>query len=195
MGGGGGRGREVVEREVAVGDGVDRVRGDLAEAQLACDLAAVGVEVDPRERPRAEGKTPGLVLGEGKARAVAREHPEVGQQVVTQIHRLRALQVGVAGQVGVTGLRRAALQRPLELDQESGHQREVLTGVQPERRRHLVVAASARVKLGTDITCELAHATLDRCMYVLVAWLKLEDCRREFVSRAAERLDQLIYFL
>ena len=69
---------------------------DLAEAQLRGDLAAVGVEVDARERARAERQPPGLALGEREARAVAREHPEVGEQVMAQIHRLRALQVRVA---------------------------------------------------------------------------------------------------
>ena len=57
---------------------------DLAEAELRGDLPAVGVEVDARERARAERQAAGLVLGEGKARAVAREHPEVGEQVMAR---------------------------------------------------------------------------------------------------------------
>ena len=80
---------------------------------------AVGVEVDPRERARAERQPPGLVLGEGKARAVASEHPEVGEQMVAQIDRLRALQMGVARQ------------RPVEVLLRTGQHR----GHQPRDRR------------------------------------------------------------
>ena len=69
-----------------------------AETQLPGDLSAIGVEVDARERARAERQAPGLVLGERKARAVAREHPEVGEQVMAQVDGLGALQVGVARQ-------------------------------------------------------------------------------------------------
>ncbi len=102
---------EVVEDEVPPGDRVDRVRGDLAEAELARDRTAVGVEVDPRQRARAERQAPGLALGEGEARAVAREHPEVGQQMVAEIDRLGALQVGVAGHRPVEVLLGARQQR------------------------------------------------------------------------------------
>ena len=52
--------REVVEHEVAPGDGVDRVRRDLLEAEPLGEQLAVGVEVDARQRARAERQPPGL---------------------------------------------------------------------------------------------------------------------------------------
>ena len=60
-------------------------------------MPPVGVEVHAGERARAERQTRGLALGEGEARAVAGEHPEVREQVVAEVHGLSALQVGVAG--------------------------------------------------------------------------------------------------
>ena len=98
VGGAGRGGVQVVQREVAVGDGVDRVGHDVVEAELAGDHAAVGVEVDARQRAGAERQAPGLLEREGEALAVAGEHPEVGEQVVAEVDRLGALQVGVAGQ-------------------------------------------------------------------------------------------------
>ena len=57
---------------------------------------AVGVEVDARECPGAERQRPGSGRDRAEPFAVAHEHPDVGQQVMAEIHRLRALQVGVA---------------------------------------------------------------------------------------------------
>ena len=59
--GGAGRGRvQVVEHEVPSGDRVDRVGRDLREPELAREHPPVGVEADPRQRPRAERQARGL---------------------------------------------------------------------------------------------------------------------------------------
>ena len=60
-------------------------------------MPAVGVEVDARERARAERQLAGRGLDGGEALAVAREHPEVREQVMAEVDRLGALQVRVAG--------------------------------------------------------------------------------------------------
>ena len=90
------RGADPVEDEVAVGDGVERVRRDAVEAELGGDHPAVGVEVHAGERARAERQVRDLRPGEAEALAVALEHPDVREQVVPEVDRLRALQVRVA---------------------------------------------------------------------------------------------------
>ena len=97
VGGAGGGSGQVVEHEVAPGDGVDRVGRHVLEAELAREHAPVGVEVDAGERAGAERQRPGRALGEGEARAVALEHPEVREQMVAEVDGLGALQVRVAG--------------------------------------------------------------------------------------------------
>ena len=111
MRGAGGSGSEVVKREVAVGDSVDRVRHGLVEAELARDELPVGVEVHARQRPGAKRQARALALGEGKALAVARQHPEVGEQMVAEVDGLGALQMGVAGHSPVDVLLGALDQR------------------------------------------------------------------------------------
>ena len=144
-----GGGRQEVEHEVAVGDSVDRVRDHAREAELGGHQLPVGREVHARQRARAQRQLAGQPSTTSK-RAVAPEHPEVRQQVVRQIHRLRPLQVGVAGH------------RPVEvrLGDAHEHRLEVLQrldrpqGVRAGEHRHvggdLVVARAGGVELAAD---------------------------------------------
>ena len=87
-----GRGRvQVVEDEVPSRDRVDRVGGNARKTELVRHLAPIGVEVHTGERPRAERQRSRLRLGEVEASPIAREHPEVREQMMTQIHGLGAL--------------------------------------------------------------------------------------------------------
>ncbi len=64
--------REVVEHEVAPGDGVDRVRRDLVEARARARAARRSVsKLTPASAPAPSGSRPACALGEGEALAVA----------------------------------------------------------------------------------------------------------------------------
>ena len=129
------RGAQVVQDEVAVGDRVDRVGRDALEAELGRHGAAIGGEVDPRQRPGAERQRRRLLGGEAQPRAVALEHPHVGEQVVAEVDRLGALQV------------RVARQRPVEVAlggvDERRHER--------RRRRRRPPVRASRVKSATSV--------------------------------------------
>src|SRR6202171_553714 len=54
----------------------------------------------PASAPAPSGSCPAACSAKGKrgeARAVARDHPEVGKQMMAEVHGLRTLQMGVAG--------------------------------------------------------------------------------------------------
>ena len=94
-----GGGAEVVQDEVAVGDGVDRVRRDAGEAERLGDHAAVGVEVHAGQRAGAERQPRRSASAAKRSASRSRvEHPDVREQVVREVDGLRALQVRVAGQ-------------------------------------------------------------------------------------------------
>ena len=88
-------GGEIVEREVAIGDGVDRVRRRRREPELACHELAVDIEIDAGERACPE-RHHRASLGHGpEAGAIAQEHPHVSEQVMAEIDGLRALEVRI----------------------------------------------------------------------------------------------------
>ncbi len=144
------------------------------EAQLARDRPAVGVEVDPRQGAGAERQHAGLALGEGEALTVAREHPEVGEQVMGEIDRLRALQMGVAGHGPVQVLLRARQQDPHQLADRDLRGGRALARVHGEIGHHLVVARARGVQPPAHGPCDLGQAALDGHVDVLVPGRELE---------------------
>ena len=170
----GGGGGQVVEDEVAVGGAVDRVVGDVLEAEVGGDGVAVDLPVDPGQGAGAERHHAGAVERELEAEDVAGKHPEIGQQVVAEVDGLGALEVGVAGHRPVLvrlGQRQQALhRRPAELDR--------LQRVDLDHHRHvggdLVVAGAAGVELAGQRPDLLAEQALDRHVDVLVGVLEGE---------------------
>src|SRR5262249_55329927 len=105
------RGRDELDREVPVTDGVQAVAGHAAEAELLGDRGAVDGEGRRRERARAERRLVGSLGRVDDPAAVALEHVHVGQEVVRQPDRLRPLQVRVPGRQRVDVLARLLEQR------------------------------------------------------------------------------------
>ena len=154
--------------EVPARDGVDRVRGHLVEAERGSHLPAVGVEVDARQGARAERQPPALALGEAEARTVAGEHPEVGQEMVSEVHRLRTLKMRVAGHRPVDVLLGPAEQHPHQRLHGALGARRALTRVHREVCDDLVVARAGGVQPPADGPDDLCQAPLDRHVDVLV---------------------------
>ncbi len=159
---------EKVQREVAVGDGVDRVRGHAVEPQLGGDHAAVGVEVDSGQGACAERQLRRRLEHGLESTDVTRDHPEVGQQMVRQVHRLRALQMRVSGQRPVEmrlgDVDQHAAQGVQSLDHPFGR----CPREHGEVGDHLVVARPRGMELAARRPDDLRHAALHRHVDVLV---------------------------
>ena len=87
--------------EIAIGDGIERVFADAVEAELARDEFAVDRIAGAGQRGGAQRQAVDAAAAVGHALGVARQHFEVGQQMVAEGDRLRDLQVGEAGHDGV----------------------------------------------------------------------------------------------
>ena len=195
VGGAGGGRVQVVEREVAVGHRVDRVGQDVVKAELAGDRAPVGVEVDACQRAGPERQAPGLFEREGEALAVALEHPEVGEQVVAEVHRLRALGVGVAGQRPVDVLLGAGEQRAHQLPARVVRRARLRAHEHRDVGRDLVVARARGVQLAADRPGELGDAPLDRRVDVFVGVFEGEHPERQLGLGLFDGFDQVVAVL
>ena len=146
---------EIVEREVAVGDGVERVPHRVGRRGQRQRRA--------RERARAERRRRRLRGREREPRAVALEHLRPREQMVSERHRLRALQMRVARHRRVRLLARALEDRVRERDERRVRLRTRVRDVEPERGGDLVVARAA----GVDLPPHLAELGLDVRVHVL----------------------------
>ncbi len=88
---------EIVEREVAVADGVEAVCRDAREAEIARDSFAIDTEAVAGERAGAHRASVGAVGGMLKARYVARKSFGVREQKMREQDRLSVLHVRHAG--------------------------------------------------------------------------------------------------
>ena len=150
------RGVEVVEREVAIGDRVDRV----------AHLTWRGRELERRsgERARTERALRSGLGSRREARAVAVEHLDPGEEVVAEGDRLRTLEVRVAGHHRLRlGLREREDDERERVDRLA-RLRAGVEHVQAERGCDLVVARAT----GVDLAPDVAEQPLDRRVHVLV---------------------------
>jgi len=87
--------------EVAVGHCVEGIFADAVEAEFLRHHLAVDGERGARQRSGAQRQPVESFAAVGEALGVAREHFDIGQQVVGKGHRLCHLQVGESGHHGV----------------------------------------------------------------------------------------------
>ena len=104
-------GRSELDREVAIGNRVERVRAQRLEAELAGDPLAVDRERRSGERRAAERQAVDAPADIRQPLEVPRQHRVVRHQVMAERHRLRDLQVREARHDRVAVLVRQVEQR------------------------------------------------------------------------------------
>jgi hypothetical protein len=97
----------------------------------------------------------------------------MGEQVMTDGHRLRALQVGVAGHHPTRVLSSLGGERVDDVGDGGDEVRGRETAVQAQVQRDLVVARASRMQSGSS-GCDLGQPAFDGCVDVLVCVAELE---------------------
>ena len=106
--------------EVTIAHGVERVLEARREAEVLGDAVGVEGERGPGERASAERGDVHPHEGVEHPVKVPGERPGVGEEMVREEHRLRALQVRVARQVQVARLARPAEKHLLQPEHIAG---------------------------------------------------------------------------
>ncbi len=177
--------------EVAVGHRVERVVEPAGEAEVGGGGVGIEREARPRERAGAERRDVGPGERVAPALDVAAEGPEVGEEVVREQHRLRALEVRVAGEVDVVGGIRARHEHLLQPVHVGGDVGALAPEEQAQRGGDLVVAAATGVELRPRGPRQLGDPALDGGVDVLVGRRELERAVEQLGPDAVERGDDL----
>ena len=133
-------------------DGVERVRGHAVEAELASRGLAIERVAGPGERPGAERRDVRPAAAVGQPPAVALEHLDVGEQVVSEQDRLGRLEMGRPGQDRVTVALGQSNERPFEPDDRVVELVDRPPQPEAEVGRDLVVPRPAGVELAGERT-------------------------------------------
>ena len=154
-------GREEFEREVAVGDAVERVGGGAVEAQGAGRHVAVDGEGGSGEGGGPQGAFVHAVAGVGKARAVARQHLDIGQHVVAPGDGLGHLQMGEAGHDPVGALFGLSEEGPHQGGQAKDRRVALVADPKAEVGGDLVVAAASGVQAFAGVADQVGQSGFD----------------------------------
>ena len=161
------RGGERLQREVAVRHRVERVGGRTVEAQRLGGRMPVDREGGAGERggPQRTLVEPRARIG--KATTVAGEHLDVGEEVMTEGHGLRRLQVREARHDEIVARLGLARERQLQAGERGIGLVDPVAHVEPEVGRHLVVARAGGVQAAGRLADQLLEAALDVHVHVL----------------------------
>ena len=147
--------------------------GDTADgvllAQLLGDDRAVDREGGPGQRTRTERQNVRTIEAILEAAAVALEHVVVGEQVVPEQNRLRALQMRVARHDRCDMRLRLRHQRGLQIVDRRQRRCDRILQEKPNVRDDLIVAAARCVQSRADRADLFGQAPLDRHVDVFVA--------------------------
>ena len=149
--------RQRLEDEVAIGDRIERVRRRPVEAQRLGRHVAIDRIGRARQRRRPERALVEPPARVAQPAAVASQHLHIGQQMMAERHRLRALQMGEARHdrfgLGIGPFDQRQLQH-LDLRQQRIDR---IAHIESEIRRHLVVARARRMQASGRIADQLAQ--------------------------------------
>ena len=157
------RGAQVVEHEVAVGDGVDRVRRDALEAELRGEQPAVGGEVHARQRAGAERQLLGRLAHEREALRVAARASR-SRRAGGARGRPAGRAAGACSRASPSrgGARRASSERGAQRGDPRQRGLRVGAREQHEVGGDLVVARARGVELAADRADQVGQPPLDR---------------------------------
>jgi hypothetical protein len=181
-----------LDREVAIRHGVERVRADPLETQLAGDARTVDRKRGAGQGGGAQGEKVHAATAIREARAVAFEHLEVSEQMMSEGDRLGHLKMRESRHHGGDVLFRLVEERPLNLGHEIGDLVDRVAQPQPQIRRDLVVARSRRVQPLARLSDEVDEPPLDIEMHVLGLERPAEASRLDLLGNPGQAaLDRL----
>ena len=176
------------EREVAIGDAVERIGGRTVEAERLGGHVAVDRKRGAGERGRAERALVEALARVLEAPRVASQHLDIGHEMVAEGDRLRRLQMGEARHDNCRAVQRTGGERPLQLADLEQDRVDRVAHPEAEVDRDLVVARARGVQPACGRADDLGQATLDIHMDVFERARERKRARLDFAFDLGETL-------
>ena len=165
---------EEFQREVAVGDRIQRIAGRLAKAQRRRRHVSVDREARSGQRRRAQRAFVDAHQRVAAARQIARRHLHIGQAMVAEGDRLGDLQMGESRHHRVDVLLGLGQQRIDKAFERPGQRPERRLHMQAEIQCNLVVARAGRVQAPGSGADQFGEPRLDVHVDVLALSREIE---------------------
>ena len=175
-----------LDGEVAIGDGVQRVLAHAIEAQRVRHVLAVDGEGGAGEGRRTQRQPVDAAAGIGQASGIARQHLDIGQQVVAEGDGLCHLQVGEARHDRVGMLLGQCQQRLLQCTQQGQDLVGGVTQPQADVGGDLVVARAGRVQTLAGVADQLGQSLLDVEVDILQIQRPFEAARGDLLTNGCK---------
>ena len=182
------RGGERLEREVAVGDAVERIGGRPVEVKRLRGHVAVDRKRGAGERSRAERTFVEALARVLEPSRVAPQHLDIGHEMMAEGDRLRRLQMGEARHDNCRAVERAGRQRPLQLSDLGEDRVDRVAHPEAEIDRHLVVARACGVQPPGRRADDLGEPAFDVHMDIFQRARERERPRLDFAFDLGETL-------
>jgi hypothetical protein len=169
--------RQRLQNEIAVGDGIERIRRRPRKAERFGRHRAIDRKGRAGERRGAERAFVEPLARIGEAAAVARRHLDISQQMMAEGHRLRRLQMREARHHGRRVIERLHGERPLIIRERSVDAVDRIADPQPEVGGDLIVARARGMQPSGSRPDQFVEPALDVHMDVLERALELEFAR------------------
>ncbi len=181
-------GRERLEREVAIGDAVERIGGRPVEAERLGGHVAVDRERGAGERRRAERTFVEALARVLEAPRVAPQHLDIGHEMMAEGDRLRRLQMGESRHDHRGAVQRTGRERPLQLGDLEEDRVDRVAHPEAEIDRDLVVAGARGVQPAGRRSDDLGKAAFHVHMDVFERARERERARLDFAFDLGETL-------
>ena len=180
--------RERLEREVAIGDAVERIGGRPVEVKRLRGHVAVDRERGAGERGGAKRTFVEALARVLEAPRVAPQHLDIGHEMMAEGDRLRRLQMGEARHDHRGAVERPGGERPLQLGDLGEDRVDRVAHPEAEIDRDLVVARARGVEAPGRRADDLSKAALDVHMDVFERARERKRARLDFAFDLGETL-------
>ena len=180
--------RERLEREVAVGDAVERIGGRPVEKKRLGGHLAVDRERGAGERGGAERTFVEALARVLEAPRIAPQHLDIGDEMMAEGDRLRRLQMGEAGHDHGRAVQRTRGERALQLGDLGQHGVDRVAHPEAEIDGDLVVARARGVQPPGRRADDLGQAAFDVHMDVFERARERKRSCLDFASDLGETL-------